>query len=348
MPLEFSVSFSDHALVAASLAAGLVQYAEQRGVEIDRLLDICGLDPATFKDTTARISFDRLGYLFELLSLETNDPAFTLKYADAYRLGDTGPLGFAMLNAPDLRTMWTLFARVTELVVDATYYSVREEGDLVINEWSYSPTVTRFAPFSDMGTAIFVRHIRNFTGKDWEPIQIDFQRPKPKGDLAPFHAAFGSVVNFGMRHNRCIFPRKDFDCRLQNADERVYEIMSQVCLDAWNALNTRHDVMVRARNVITYLLQTGRADLANVAHQMAMSERSLQRRLAERNTSFGTLIDEARRALSDILLSNDDLSLNEIAHRCGYGSSAAYSRAVSGWHGKPPGSLRRTLATKTE
>jgi len=347
VPLEFSVSFSDHALVAASLAGGLTQYSEQRGVDISRFLDTCGLDAATFRDTTARISFDRLGYLFELLAQETKDPAFALKYADAYRLGDTGPLGFAMLNAPDLRTMWTLFARVAELVVDATYYSIREEGDLVINEWSYSPTVTRFAPFSDMGTAIFVRHIRNFTGRDWEPILMDLQRPKPEGDLAPFHAAFGTVINFGARHNRCIFPRKYFDCKLPNADERVYGIMSQACLDAWSALNTRLDVMVRARNVIMGLLQTGRADLANVAHQMAMSERSLQRRLAERGTSFGTLIDEARRALSDILLSNEELSLLEIANRCGYSSTAAYSRAVTGWHGRPPGSLRRAFSNRS-
>lgn len=95
-------------------------------------------------------------------------------------------------------------------------------------------------------------------------------------------------------------------------------------------------------------LERGTADLSSVARRLCMSERSLQRRLAECACSFGELRDELRRGLAQQYLKDPTMSIAEIAHRLGFGSSQAFHRAFLGWYGVAPGGWRRANALPLE
>ncbi|WP_260860796.1 helix-turn-helix domain-containing protein [Mycobacterium tilburgii] len=56
-----------------------------------------------------------------------------------------------------------------------------------------------------------------------------------------------------------------------------------------------------------------------MARHLAVSERTLRRRLAEENTSFRELADEVHRVLAEELLGTGALSVDDIALRLGYG-----------------------------
>ena len=71
-----------------------------------------------------------------------------------------------------------------------------------------------------------------------------------------------------------------------------------------------------------------------------MSQRTLQRRLGEANTSFQRLLNKVLKEQADELLKRGNLSQGEIAFLLGYSEVSAFSRAYHGWTGHPPGAVQ--------
>jgi AraC-like DNA-binding protein len=71
-----------------------------------------------------------------------------------------------------------------------------------------------------------------------------------------------------------------------------------------------------------------------------MSMRTLKRRLAERDTSFSALLDEARREKATLLLRAGELTVDEIGQRLGYSDAANFGRAFRRWTGTSPKAFR--------
>jgi AraC-like DNA-binding protein len=80
-----------------------------------------------------------------------------------------------------------------------------------------------------------------------------------------------------------------------------------------------------------------------VCEQMAVSERSLRRRLQLEKTSFRALQQSVRRDLAEQYLADHSLSLDAIAERLGYSETANFCHAFNGWFGISPGQRRRQL-----
>jgi AraC-like DNA-binding protein len=82
------------------------------------------------------------------------------------------------------------------------------------------------------------------------------------------------------------------------------------------------------------------ATLEDVAGDLNMSARSLARKLDGENTSFRTIVEEARKQLAQQLLQSTDMKLDEMAMQLGYTDTASFTRAFRRWHGVSPGQYR--------
>ena len=76
---------------------------------------------------------------------------------------------------------------------------------------------------------------------------------------------------------------------------------------------------------------------------MHLSQRTLQRRLQEENSSFQQLLDETRRELAVQYLAQPDRSLLEIAYLLGFADPSNFFRAFRRWFGTTPGEYRSRL-----
>ena len=103
------------------------------------------------------------------------------------------------------------------------------------------------------------------------------------------------------------------------------------------------DLASRANEAIDAELASGAVSLASVARRLAMSERSLQRRLEAEGIGFAALIDAARRRRAESLLRSRDVSLTEIAFLLGFSEQSAFTRAFKRWTGKSPRDARREI-----
>jgi AraC-like DNA-binding protein len=77
-----------------------------------------------------------------------------------------------------------------------------------------------------------------------------------------------------------------------------------------------------------------------VAKELALSERTLQRRLAEEGTRFQDLLTEARRELAREYLANGHLEMADVAFLLGFDDQNSFYRAFRQWEGETPSRWR--------
>jgi AraC-like DNA-binding protein len=85
-----------------------------------------------------------------------------------------------------------------------------------------------------------------------------------------------------------------------------------------------------------------RPQLREVARQLGLSARTLQRRLGEEQVTFQQLTAEARRELARHYLQHSALELGEIAYLLGFEDGNSFFRAFQQWESTTPGEWRAT------
>jgi AraC-like DNA-binding protein len=78
-----------------------------------------------------------------------------------------------------------------------------------------------------------------------------------------------------------------------------------------------------------------------VSRRLAMSRRTLQRRLAAEGIAFQDLLDEWRRDTASRHLANPSVGICDVAYLLGYSEPAAFHRAFKRWYGTTPLAFRR-------
>ena len=89
------------------------------------------------------------------------------------------------------------------------------------------------------------------------------------------------------------------------------------------------------RRTIRNLLPHGRVTLARTSDLMGVSERTLQRRLAELGLTFSRMVDDVRLAQAHKLI-RQQKKLTEIAKELGYADPGSFTRAFERWMGITP------------
>jgi len=83
-------------------------------------------------------------------------------------------------------------------------------------------------------------------------------------------------------------------------------------------------------------LPSGEATEEDVAKQLHMSARTLQRKLAEANTTYLQLLDDTRKDLALRYLEDPRRTVTDITFSLGFSQPSAFTRAFKRWTGRSP------------
>lgn len=108
-------------------------------------------------------------------------------------------------------------------------------------------------------------------------------------------------------------------------------------LEAQQAENTTFD---RVSTVLVGSLPQGESSIEYVAKQLAMSKRTLQRKLSEENYSYQWVLKKVRQELADYYLQQTQLPIIEVSFLLGFQETNSFIRAYSSWTGTTPSQVR--------
>ena len=121
------------------------------------------------------------------------------------------------------------------------------------------------------------------------------------------------------------------------------EMLREVALDYMRSHFSAPELQVsaRVRHLLARSLGSAPVDLAAIARQLRTHPRTLQRRLADEQTTFEDLLDDVRRAAAHRLITQTDLPLSQVTAMVSLAEQSALSRAARRWFGEAPRDLRR-------
>ncbi len=330
---------ADQYRISGGLGRELPAFAESLGIDIVPIAEALDIDPADFRDLDSAVSLNRFCRLFEVLATISGDPAFGLKYSEVYVHGGVGAFEYGLMHAPTLRHSMEFFVKFAGLRIDLAYLGFEADRRHARLEWSYSPLLVQREQYADFAMAANVRNLNYFLGPGRQVLEAQMERREPRSTTL-YRALISPTMTFNAPINAAIISTDELGAANRNADERLFDLASRQCEAKMRERRHQPDIILRIKEEILGLMDRGPVPLGLIARRLATSERSLQRRLAEDDTTYQHLLDETRRELSDRLLRETDLPLSEISYRLGFSAPSAYSRAAIRWYGKKPSAVR--------
>jgi AraC-like DNA-binding protein len=104
------------------------------------------------------------------------------------------------------------------------------------------------------------------------------------------------------------------------------------------------DIVGHVREAIEAELQGGNPTLESIAKRLAMSTRTVQRRLREQGVLFNEVLDEMRFQAARFYLADRGIAGAEIAYLLGFADQSSFNRAFKRWTGQTPSDYRSRTA----
>ena len=101
--------------------------------------------------------------------------------------------------------------------------------------------------------------------------------------------------------------------------------------------------MANVSRMISLSLPNGSSSIVDVAAAMNYSQRTLQRKLSDKNTSYSALLDSVRFNMANQYLKSTYYRLTDIALLLGYSNLSSFSRAYFRYAGIYPMEVRKRI-----
>lgn len=333
--------------VSVAYLQGLVEYLQRQGIAPEALLAHAQLGPEVLGQRDQCIAASAyLALLSEGVRL-SGDPFLGLHLGESVRPGYYGVLGYLIMSCATLADALHRQARYASLVGNLGQVVLDDEparldGEaLVAHRWQ--PLLAQQQrQLSEETLAGWLSFGRWISGLDIAPTEVRFQHSAP-ADTSEHARIFRCPVLFDQPDNALVFPRRLLAAPLSQADAQVRGMLDAYADRLLAELNQGHGVLDRARLELARQLPEQGADLEAIAAALALTPRTLQRRLRESGLSFSQLVDETRQQLVLHYLRDPALELAEIAFLVGFSEPGSLARAFRRWTGTSPGEYRRHL-----
>jgi AraC-like DNA-binding protein len=157
---------------------------------------------------------------------------------------------------------------------------------------------------------------------------FEFACAEPR-HAARLRAALGEKISFGYRVNAMVFPRAWLDIPSAFTDAALRSAAVAELESILSRLEDPHDLRAQVERLLR-TMPDGRLGAADVARALAVSRRTLARRLESAGAPFRELLDREMKSRAKRFLASK-MSRTDMAERLGYRDPTSFSRACRRW-----------------
>lgn len=332
------------ATVATTSSRALVAACERLGIDVPALLEEAGLTATQIADPDGRLPGEAVATLWRAALHRSGDPGLGLRVALAVPFGAYRIIDFLAASAATVGDGLARVARYFPLVNSALAWEIADERERVRVTLVHPTAAGELPrPYAEYALAVTILHCRRASGFDWPIVEVAFAFEAPPS-TAVHEASFGCAVGFGRGRNEFVLARETWDRPSQAPSSELLRTLEEHADRLIAGLRRENVVSVQVSRLVTEELQGGEPSLAKIARRMAMSPRTLQRRLELEDTTFADVLDRTRRHFAQAYMKDRGLALTEIAYLLGFSEQSAFTRAFQRWYGTSPSQYRSRAA----
>lgn len=310
------------------------------GVSVNEVLKRAKLPRDLFSRKNAFLSTDEYFRLWKGLEASLNDPSFPLRMGQMISTEAFSPPIFASLCSPNMNVAMERLSRYKQLIGPMS---------LQVKKDSKATSITLDCLFTNkplpdsliaMELVYLVHLVRLATRERINPISVSsttlwFNRDD--------YASYFGVSPARGKHHRLTFSAQDAVRPFLTENDKMWEFFEPELRKRLTELDAEASYASRVRSCLFELLPSGLSSADNVAGNLAISKRTLQRHLSNENTSFQQELNKTRERLARYYLASSTYSGAEISFLLGFEDPNSFFRAFRSWTGETPEKARLEL-----
>ncbi|WP_185921756.1 AraC family transcriptional regulator [Streptomyces sp. WAC06614] len=321
-----------------------VNAARQLGVPAHGYARLLGAAPEHLDDELCRTPAATAIRIAELSTVQTPWTDLAVVLAQQSSIGALGVWDYLITSAPTplegIRDAFAYFVVVADSATDSI--RITEHGDQVTISHVNQADLTYEAACAIRAYALglYIRRLGEAAQRQLVPQQVTLaaKAPRRHDNLARLYGSRN--VGFEAPDSSITFLARDLAAPAPHAQPGLSAVLRRHAEQTLAAAVPLHNWLDLFRTALASAHDEATPTLATVARRMALSTRTLQRRLDEHGTTWSHEIEAIRRAHITTLLHKTDLGIDAIAARSGYADARALRRAVHRWYGTTPAALR--------
>lgn len=300
------------------------------------VLRSAGLPSGLLDGEGSRITLDEFYALWDSFDAEAQSPTLALRLGQIEASEFFDPAFFAAMCAPNMTVAGQRLGEFKRLV---GAFSLAVDVMPTATRFSYRCKYRPDLPTTLAATEIvfLVNLLRRATRRRVVPKAVNL--PSALRETSAFENWFGCGISHGETASFSLDPIDAMRPFLTH-DNQMWQSFEPDLRRRMDA--AREDLGMRARveNALLELLPSGRTQIDDVAGELAVSRRSLQRRLSEEGTTWLDVLNAARMRLAQHYLTNTNLGAAEISFLLGFEDPNSFFRAFRRWTNATPEAWR--------
>lgn len=287
-----------------------------------------------------RVSVQKWADMLDWVQSRIQDNSFPFKVANQVKPSNMGLLGYIAMCSSNLGEAFARLQQFEHLIYAVNGLSVAADEQHVYLRWGQEQG--RPGHWVDsLAIAVLLAYIRQLTGRDIHPVSVAFINPEP-ANLADFERYFACPVKFSAEQTEVVFRVQVLTTPLRTPDPVMQKMLDQQATVLLSQIEESPTLNRAFLSALGHAIAAGDPSLAAVASRLCVSERTLQRQLLGKGTSFRQELDFARSEIAKSLLLQNDMSLSDIASYLAYNDQAAFTHAFKRQVGITPAVYRKT------
>jgi len=313
------------------------RFAEEK-IAVPTLLRRAGLPANLFQQEKIYVTTAEIFALWRSVAEMSPDPGFGLKLGTELRFERSHPVSIAGVCSRSFGDALHRLARYKQLTCPEEIRVHRKAQEASVEFFFIEAKEPQPDIMVDLGLSWILNVGRRGTDGEITPLRLELTRPVKHRALLERH--FGCRVRFKTDRNALVFRSSDLDRPFVTQNEELVAMIGTQLDSELKSRNTSMNVGEQVKDALRQSLAGKRPTLQDVAQELGLSARTLQRRLADAGITFRQLVEDTRRELAHYYLKQRSVELNEAAFLLGFEDTNSFFRAFQGWEGTSPGEWR--------
>jgi AraC-like DNA-binding protein len=320
--------------------AGFAGLVRSRGADPIALLERHAIDPHVVQDPDHYVDCKSVVDLFEYCSTSLNDPLFGLHLARIQNPDVFGCVAALCRSASTVRESVDSFIDFIPVIHAPDVILELVEGKETAEiRWSVGTDLGFNNQANYQAALLDLKLLQLVGGPGFRPSYVNLAVDARPQDMAELEERLGCRFNKTKSENAIAFPTRLLDQPVTSSSRLLFKLLGGYLEQVKTAARTTS--ADRVQDYIRGSLSSGTCSIERCARKLGMSVRTLQAQLSEAGLNFSDLLGRQRIETAKTCLTQEHLSLDDVAALLGYAEQSSFGRAFKRWTGVSPRQFRQ-------